>query len=81
LESGCEKLVELLEQHGLLSRLCSVNSDVCHPDTFRSHGEYGLWIESVYDTLVNDKRPIAQAVLAQIQLLAQQMGIRGDRIP
>jgi hypothetical protein len=81
LETECERLVTLLDEHGVLTNLLAINSDLCHPDTFRAHGEYGVWVESVYDMLVEHDLQIAPPILAQIQSLADQMHIRGQRIP
>ena len=81
LDAECEKLVELLTQHALLGTLLARDPDLCHPDMFRCHGEYGLWVESVYAMLVEYDLTIPQPVISQIHALADRMEIRGIRIP
>jgi len=80
LEAECEKLVSILNAHRLLPDEV-IRDEQCNPDMFRRHGEYGLWLESLYEALIELNESIPSPVLSQMQSLARRMGIQGQIIP
>jgi hypothetical protein len=81
IEAACEALVFQLQECGLLDLLTAEADRLAHPDMFRRHGEYGLWLESVYDVLTEHEVPLPEPVQSKVNELAEAMGIAGLRIP
>ena len=69
LEAECERLVELLGE----ANLASGADGLTNPEVFRGHGEYGVWVEAVFEMLREKECRISGIVQEQFQRLGTMM--------